>query len=78
MQESEYNEVIKTIRNIIKTIVGIFLVIISSITLYTMCYFAEWWASHINNTFIGLCVIITLLLLGVGVILICDRFNHQV
>ena len=75
MQESEYNEIIKTIKSAIKTIVGLFLIVISSITLYTMAYCAEWWCIHINNFFIGLSVIITLLLLGVGVILVCDKFN---
>lgn len=76
MQESEYNEVMNTIKNTIKTFIGMFLIVISSITLYTMCYFAEWWSTHINNFFIGLCVIATLLLLGIGVILVCDKFNN--
>ena len=76
MQESEYNEVMNTIRSTVKTIVGIFFIVISSIILYTMYNCAEWWIIHANDFIIGLSITVSLLLLGIGVILACDKLNR--
>ena len=76
MEKSEYEEVINTIKASVKTIIGLFLVIVSGIILYTMLYCAEWWIQNIKSEFVlALTVVITLTSLSVGIILVCERLK---
>ena len=76
MEKSEYEEVINTIKTSVKTIIGLFLVIVSGIILYTMLYHAEWWIQNIKSEFVlALTVVITLTSLSVGIILVCERLK---
>lgn len=76
MEKSEYEEVINTIKTSVKTIIGLFLVIVSGIILYTMLYCAEWWIKTItNDILLALVVVATLVSLSVGIILMCERLG---
>ena len=76
MEKAEYEEVINTIISYIKTIIGLFLIVVAFIILYSMYFAGEWWVTHIeNDTLLALVVIAAMVSLSVGIILACSKLK---